>query len=169
MNPLHVDFTVKYADTLGMMDRYEEAVAILERLERTPEAPAYAKQWLGYFLLFVNREDEAIRYSEEYHKLFPSESDSIFNIASAYAQKYCAELRERGKTQDPESANCRQALSKQKDALRGQPDYVETVRSKWTLPGASFDCFLRDQDFRSLVGLPSESTSTPPVSEQPGR
>jgi hypothetical protein len=30
MNPLHVDFTVKYADTLGMMDRYEEAVAILE-------------------------------------------------------------------------------------------------------------------------------------------
>jgi hypothetical protein len=69
LNPLHVDFTVKYADTLGMMDRHEEAVAILERLEHTPEAPAYVKQWLGYFLLFVNREDEAIRYSEEYHRL----------------------------------------------------------------------------------------------------
>jgi len=163
MNPLHVDFTVKYADTFGMMDRHEEAVAILERLERTPEAPAYVKQWLGYFLLFVNREDEAIRYSEEYHKLFPSESDSIFNIASAYAQKYCAELRESGKTQDPESANRRQALSKLKEALRGQPDYVETVRSRWTRPGESFDCFLRDPDFRSIVGLPPESPANTPA------
>jgi hypothetical protein len=61
LNPLHVDFTVKYADTLGMMDRYDEAVAVLERLEGTPDAPAYVEQWLGYFLLFVDRLDESIR------------------------------------------------------------------------------------------------------------
>jgi len=157
MNPLHVDFTVKYADTLSMMERYEEAVAVLERLDRTPEAPAYIKQWLGFFCLFVDREDDAIRYSEEYHKLFPTESDSVFNMASAYAQKYCAELRTSGKTQDRDSENRRQALDKLKEALRGEPDYVETVRNKWTQSGASFDCFLHDPDFRSLVDLPPEA------------
>jgi tetratricopeptide (TPR) repeat protein len=156
MNPLHVDFTVKYADILGIMDRYDEAVAILERLEHTPEAPAYLKQWLGYFLLFVNREDDAIRYSEEYHKLFPDESDSIFNVASAYAQKYCAELQSVSKTQDLNSENRQLALTKLKEALRGEPEYVEVVRSKWTEKGASFDCFLNDREFRSLVGLPEE-------------
>ena len=156
MNPLHVDFTVKYADTLGMMDRYEEAVAVLEKLDRTPEAPAYVKQWLGYFLLFVDRLDDAIRYSEEYHKLFPDESDSIFNVASAYAQKYCDELRAAGKSEYLDSENRRLALAKLKEALRGEPEYVETVRSKWTQTGESFDCFLHDKDFRSLVGLPKE-------------
>lgn len=167
MNPLHVDFTVKYADTLGMMDRYEEAVAILEKLERTPEAPAYIKQWLGYFYLFVDREDEAIRYSEEYHKLFPAESDSIFNMASAYAQKYCAELHTSGKIRDRESENRRQALSKLKEALRGEPDYVETVRNKWTQSGGSFDCFLHDPDFRSLVELPPEASTNTAVPARP--
>ncbi len=142
------------------MDRYEEAVAILERLERTPEAPAYLKQWLGYFLLFVDKEDDAIRYSEEYHKLFPDESDSIYNVASAYAQKYCRELQSVGKAQDVTSENRRLALAKLKEALRGEPEYVEVVKSKWTQKGASFDCFLHDGEFRSLVGLPEESSTT---------
>jgi tetratricopeptide (TPR) repeat protein len=156
MNPLHVDFTVKYADTLGMMDRYEEAVAILERLEHTPEAPAYVKQWLGYFLLFVDRMDDAIRYSEEYHRLFPAESDSVFNVASAYAQKYCGELSQSGQSSNPDSVSRKLAISNLREALRGEPEYAETVRTKWTEKGESFDCFLSDRDFRSLVGLPVE-------------
>jgi len=156
MNPLHVDLTVKLADTLGMMDRYVEAVAILEKIECTPEAPAYVKQWLGYFLLFVDRTDEAIQFSEEYHKLFPDESDSIFNVASAYAQKHCAELRERGMQQHVSSENRKLALAKLKEALRYQPEYAATVKDKWTQKGESFDCFLHDKDFRLLVGLPDE-------------
>jgi tetratricopeptide (TPR) repeat protein len=157
MNPLHMDLTVKLADTLGMMDRYVEAVAILEKVECTPEAPAYVKQWLGYFLLFVDRTDEAIRYSEEYHKLFPDESDSIFNVETAYAQKYCDELRESGMRQDVSSANRKRALEELKEALRGEPEYADTVKNKWTQEGESFDCFLHDKDFRVLVGLPEES------------
>jgi hypothetical protein len=51
INPQHVDFAAKYADLLGMLDRDVEAAAILERIEMTPEAPAYIEQWLGYYLL----------------------------------------------------------------------------------------------------------------------
>jgi hypothetical protein len=159
MNPLHVDFTVKYADTLGMMDRYDEAVAILERLERTPDAPAYVKQWLGYFLLFVDdRLTDSIKYSDAYHQLFPSEYDSVFNIACAYAQMYCRELHDSGQKQDLNSKNRRLALDKLKEALRSDAEYAETVSTKWTVAGESFDCFLHDAEFRSLTKLPAESS-----------
>lgn len=160
MNPLHVDLTVKLADVLGMMDRYVEAVSILEKLECTPEAPAYLKQWLGYFLLFVDRNDEAIRYSEEYHKLFPDEHDSIFNIASAYAQKHCSEIHRQEAEQGMNSENRKLALEKLKEALRGEPDYAETVRTKWIRRGESFDCFADDKEFRSIVCLPEKPTSS---------
>src|SRR5579859_434657 len=48
INPLHVDLTAKYADILSLLGRPAEAVSILERLERTPESPAYVREWLGY-------------------------------------------------------------------------------------------------------------------------
>jgi len=157
MNPLYVDLTVKYADTLSMMDRYEEAVAILERLEQTPDAPAYVKQWLGYFLLFVDKRlPDAIRYSESYHQLFPNESDSVFNIACAYAQMYCDELRNSEQKEDLNSKSRRLALDKLKEALRSDPEYAETVGTKWTVPTESFQCFLHDAEFRVLVRLPAE-------------
>jgi tetratricopeptide (TPR) repeat protein len=162
LNPLHVDFTVKYADTLGMMDRYDEAAAILERLERTPDAPAYVEQWLGYFLLFVDRPDDAIKYSEAYHARFPHEFDSVFNIACAYAQKYCEELRQTGQSQNLDSENRRRALTRLREALRSEPEYEEIVRTKWTEPGDSFDCFLHDREFRALVHLSDESTADLP-------
>ena len=153
MNPLHVDLTMKLADTFGIMNRYVEAVAVLEKLECTPDAPAYIKQWLGYFLLFVDRTDDAIKYSEEYHRLFPDESDSTFNIASAYAQKYCEELRKAKTKQNEASANRKLALEKLQEALRAQPDYVDTVKERWTKKGESFDCFVNDTEFNTLVGL----------------
>jgi tetratricopeptide (TPR) repeat protein len=157
INPLHVDLTVKCADALSMMDRYDEAVALLERLERTPEAPAYAKQWLGCFLLSVDgRADDAIRYSEEYHRLFPNESDSIFNVAYAYAQKYADELREKGQREDPQSHNRKLALANLRSALQRQPDYAATVRTSWTKPGEGFFALLHDKEFRQVVDLPPE-------------
>jgi tetratricopeptide (TPR) repeat protein len=160
INPLHVDLTLKYADVLAMMDQYDEAVAILERLERSPEAPAYIKQWLGYFLLSLPaRLDDSIRYSQEYHNLFPSETDTFFNVAYAYGLKYCDELRTAGKTSDGQSANRAQALASLKQGLQAQPDYAETVRIKSTQEGKGYECLLHDKDFRTLVGLPPEEHS----------
>jgi len=156
MNPLHVDFTVKHAAILGILNRNDEAIAILEGLYRRPEAPAYVSQWLGYFLVGVpDRLDDSIRYSQAYHAMFPNESDAPYNIANAYARKYCREVRAGGKEVDP--GNRQLALSNLKEALARQPAYADTVREKWTQPDGSFNCLLHDQEFRSLVGLPAES------------
>jgi hypothetical protein len=76
------------------------------------------------------------------------EHDSIFNIASAYAQKYCGEIREQGAQPPTNSENLKRALEKLKEALRGELDYAETVRAKWTEKGESFDCFADDKEFR---------------------
>lgn len=149
LNPLHVDLTVKYADTLGILEQYDQAVAILERLEGTPEAPAYIKQWLGYYLLFVpHRLDDAMRYCMQYLNTFPGDPDTLFNVACAYAQKYCGEV---GQDKADQSDNRKMALSTLRDALSRNPGYAEIVRIKWTQRGESFDCFARDEDFRAIV------------------
>lgn len=161
MNPLHVDLTVKYADLLGITDRYDEAVAILERLQDTTDAPAYVKQWLGYFLLFVpNRENDAIRYSRQYHEAFPEESDALFNVACAYAQKYCKQTRSGKETTTANAEDRRLALANLREALEADPDFAGTIREKWTKPGESFAYFARDKEFRTLVGLPVEPTDS---------
>ncbi|MGO9434764.1 MAG: tetratricopeptide repeat protein [Terracidiphilus sp.] len=153
MNPQHVDLTLKYADTLGILERYDEAVSMLERLVRTADAPAYTWQWLGYYLLYVDREDDAVRYSEEYHRLFPDESDTFFNIACAYAQKYCRGVR--CNASGNELANNRQlALKNLKEALRCEPEMAETVREKYSQKGESFDCLANDDEYLALVGRP---------------
>jgi tetratricopeptide (TPR) repeat protein len=150
INPQHLDFQVKYADLFGMMDRNTEAAAILERIEITPEAPAYLKQWLGYYLLFVpGRVDDAIRYSETYHAQFPEESDSFFNIAHGYCKKYCDELRASAKSQDPESHNRQLALKNLKEGLRFQPAFAASVRRKWLARDCS--CVAQDGEFNALL------------------
>lgn len=156
MNPLQVDFTAKHAAILGVMNRYNEAVAILEGLDRRPETPAYVKQWLGYFLAEVpDRLDDSIRYSQAYHAMFPGESDALYNIAKAYAKKYCRGLQAGEKQAHPSDRHL--ALSNLKEALDRQPAFAPTVRDKWTQRDGSFHCLLHDQEFRSLVGLPAES------------
>jgi len=157
MNPLHADLTAKHADVLGMMDCYSEAVVTLERLNQSPEAPAYVEQWLGYFLLFLpNREDDAIRYSKKYHERFPDEQDSLFNAACGYAQKYCKELRRSKRSQDPDSENRRKALDLLKEALDKEPGYREVVRTEWIEPDESFECLSNDEEFRRLVELQND-------------
>ena len=128
INPIHVDLGVKYADMLGVLDRYDEAVSILERIERTVDAPAYIRQWLGYYLIKVGRDDlEAIQYSSKYHEQFPDESDTFFNIARAYAHKYCNELASSEEKALPKSENRKRALENLKNGLRAQPDYAEIL------------------------------------------
>jgi tetratricopeptide (TPR) repeat protein len=162
MNPMHVDLTMKYADMLGASNEFDAAVAVLERLASRPEAPMLVKQWLGYFLLEVpSRLNDAIRYSQEYLKLFPDDQDAPFNMACAYAQMYCRDLISSKKTTDPESDNRRKAIENLTEALRRDPNYADTVRTKWTAKGESFDCFTSDPEFLRLVVMPTQST--PPV------
>jgi tetratricopeptide (TPR) repeat protein len=158
VNPLHVDLSVKYADMLGVLDRYDEAVSILERIERTVDAPAYVRQWLGYYLIKVDRSDEAIQYSKEYHEQFPDESDTFFNIARAYARKYCNEVASSGQKALPNSENRRYAVENLRKGLRAQPDYAEILRKKWASPDPDdeeWQCLMADPELRSLVGLPA--------------
>lgn len=157
MNPLHPDLSAKYADVLGMLEEYDKAVAILERLEKSPEAPAYIRQWLGYFLLYIpGREDDAIRISKEYHDQFPTESDATFNVACGYAQKYNNELKHFKVKRLPNSENRRTALELLRASLEADPDYAKHVRTTLIKRGESFECLLQDADFREIVGLPPE-------------
>jgi len=34
----------------------------------------------------------------------------------------------------------------------------EVVQTQWTKQGEAFDCLLHDDEFRAIVGLPSETT-----------
>ena len=159
LNPQHGDLTARYADVLWMQDSHSDAVLTLERLMMSTEAPAFVQQWLGYFLLFVpHREDDAIRISQDYHKRFPDEYDTFFNVACAYAQKYSHELREREIPADPESSNRRLALQNLKDGLKGEPEYAKTVREEWIEPDEFFHVLADDEEFRRIVGLDPASS-----------
>jgi tetratricopeptide (TPR) repeat protein len=157
MNPLHVDLTTKYADMLAADENYGAAAAVLDRLAAQPESPVFVKQWQGYVLRYIaDRLDDSIKLSEQYHSLFPDESDTYFNIAYAYAHKYEEELRAAGLTTKPDSTNREKALSTLKVALSKQADMLEVVRKKWTGQGEAFECLLHDKEFRTIVGLPAE-------------
>jgi len=154
LNPQHGDLTARYADVLWMQDSHADAVLTLERLIMSTEAPAFVQKWLGYFLLFVpNREDEAIRISQEYHNRFPDEDDTFFNIACAYAEKYSRELIEREISKDPESTNRRLAIQNLKQGLKGEPEFAKTVREEWIEPDYFFHVFADDNEVPRVVGL----------------
>jgi tetratricopeptide (TPR) repeat protein len=151
--------SVKYADMLGILDRYDEAASILERIERTADAPAYIRQWLGYYLIKVDRSDEAIQYSKKYHEQFPDESDTFFNIARAYAHKYCNELTLSGEKALPKSENRDRALENEEGASRSTRLYRDTeeevgsarprprgVAVPYEGPRAACPCGLTDSD-----------------------
>lgn len=160
MNPMHVDLTTKYADMLSADEDYSAAAAVLDRLAAQPEAPLFVRQWQGYVLRHIaNRLDESITLSEQYHSLFPDESDTYFNVAYAYANKYSEELGAARLPSKSDSANREKALSTLKLALSKQPDMLDIVRTKWTQPGEAFECMLHDPDFRAIVDLPTEKAA----------
>jgi tetratricopeptide (TPR) repeat protein len=151
MNPLHTDLTMKYAEILGANEDYEAAVGVLERLILRPEAPVLVKQWLGYYLRFMpDRADDAIRYSEEYHRLFSDEADTFFNIGYAYGRKYCSELRTSGKVEDAQSVNRLKAIENLRAGLREHPTMTENVR-KWSEAGKPLECLKDDKEFQALI------------------
>jgi len=158
MNPQHADFTLKLADMIAATGDYETAVGVLERLVRQPDAPIVVRQWLGYFLLMVpGRLRDSVRYSEEYRNLLGEDTDSLFNLASAYARAFCENVVELG----PPEENHRKALTYLRQALQREPDYADVVKTKWIERGESFTCFVSDKEFRSLVGLDSGVVNAP--------
>jgi tetratricopeptide (TPR) repeat protein len=157
INPEHIDLTIKHADLLGMLDRNREAVNVLERLQPLPEAPAFVDQWLGYYLLFLpNREEDAIHCSTAYLSKFPESNEARRNLACAYAQKLCHAHGDCSDPLDHEAVNYREAIRNLRIAVHDNPDYVPTIREKWTAPKGSFACFLHDPVFRQIVQLPSD-------------
>jgi tetratricopeptide (TPR) repeat protein len=150
VNPLHADLTVKQADVLATLRRYEEAVGLLEGLRRRPDAPAFVKQWLGYMYLYVDRLDDSLKMSEEYRQAFPDDNDSLFNIACAHAQRYCT-LKQTGTDATAMLKSHDEALSTLEEALRREPTYATTVGTEWVKPGESFPCFKDDPRFLQIV------------------
>ena len=158
-NPHNVDLVTKYADMLTVTGDYTGAVGILERLVRQPDAPLMVRQWLGYFLLYVShRAVDAIKYSNDYRALVGEDTDSLFNIACAYAQAYCEGPGAEPGLEDP-ATNHAQALEFLKLALEREPDYAATVLGKWAKPGESFSCFAQDPDFVRLVAPKTPATA----------
>jgi hypothetical protein len=77
-------------------------------------------------------------------------------------------LEDSGEKSIYESENRKQALSLLKQGLQRDPDFVETVRTKWIKPDESFYSLANDPDFLALVASkPSESTNTPTGSGVP--
>ncbi len=152
MNPTHVDMTVKRAAIAGVMKKTEETIAILEKLNRRPEAPLYVKEWLGFYLLdFPDRLDESIQYSELYHSILPEESDSLFNIAAAYGRKYSRDVESPNRQPSPKDREL--ALSYLRRGLNRQPGYATTVREKMTGPDGSFRSLKDDSEFCSMLAV----------------
>jgi uncharacterized protein (DUF433 family) len=153
LNPLHADLTMKYADMLGQDGQLDAAEAVLEGLTARPEVPAVVAQWLGYYLRSnPSRVDKSIEYSNKFLALFPGDNGTKFNLAYAYGVKYCQELKAKGSTSDPSSANRQKALEYLGAALSEYPDFKTTVATKWIDEGKGFECLASDEVFKKLVG-----------------
>jgi tetratricopeptide (TPR) repeat protein len=151
LNPHHADLTTKYADMLAVTKDFAGAVSILERMLRQPDSPLVVRQWLGYYLLFVpKRLADAVRYSEEFRQLVGENTDSLFNIACAYAQAYCEGPSTEPGMEDAQ-INHDKALDFLRLALLREPDYASIVLTKWTNKNESFACFATDAAFLALV------------------
>jgi tetratricopeptide (TPR) repeat protein len=170
MNPNHADLRAKYADVLSMLERYDDAVTVIEPLAKSTDGPAYTRQWLGYFLLFVDREWEAIGLSEEYVKQFPALNHAYFNTACGYAQLYGemqdAELRgpasgteiSKPKPGGPHPKMGKESLRAHaigwlKEGLDLDPDYAEKIKEDLMRPDESFGSMADDGEFRKVLSI----------------
>lgn len=159
MNPMHMDLTMKYSEMVAAAGDKDSAVSILQRISQMPEAPVLVWEWIGYYLRSnPARADDAIRYCEDYHRMYPDETDSLFNLAYAYAIKYRTELKGLRAAEKLDSENRQKALDFLQTALQDQPEMKEAVQ-KWFQPGNDLEFLLHDNDVRNLVGLPKEAAA----------
>jgi tetratricopeptide (TPR) repeat protein len=151
-DPLDPEFNIKLADIYGMQKQYDEAVSILERLERDEDSPQYVQQWLGYFLLFIDgRELDAVRHSLEFYERFPDESPCLLNVARAYAQLYAQELHKRNVKAILHSKNRQKSLSYLQQAVKANPALQEEAL-KHSVEGDSFETLAADTEFKRIAG-----------------
>lgn len=159
LNPNHADIRAKYADVLSMVERYEEAVAVIEALAKSTDGPAYTLQWLGYFLLFVDdRERDAIALSKEYAQRFPFLDHAYFNVACGYAQLHGKSSKKSetaalslGK-EILNSDDCKaEALAWLKKGLAIDPEYAEEIKEDQLGPGESFTSLADDLEFKRVL------------------
>lgn len=154
INPLHADLTMKCADMLGDDHQEDAAVALLENLVVRAETPAVAFQWLGFYLRSNSEQlDNSIFYSRKFLELFPGDRATRFNLAYAYAEKYCEELRESGAEIIPNSVNRVEALGILGAIVREQPDYKKDVE-KSIHQHKGFACFRGDEIFEEIMRRP---------------
>jgi tetratricopeptide (TPR) repeat protein len=150
-DPTNPDFQIKLADLLGMRGRYDEAVSIIERLEREDHSPQFIEQWLGYFLLFIpGRELDAIKHSMSFHNRFPDESSGLFNASCGYAQLYTAELRQKGLKELSDSANRIESLRLLRQAISEEPDLAALAKNH-SDSSDSFESLVSDPEFVRLT------------------
>lgn len=159
MNPNHADVRAKFADVLSMMERYEEAVAIIEPLAKSTDGPAYTRQWLGYFLLFVDdRESDAIALSKEYAQRFPFLDHAYFNVACGYAQLHAKIPQESkkaitsaSKKENKRDEYKRESLDWLGKGLAIDPEYAEEIKEDQLGAGESFTSLAEDPEFRRTL------------------
>jgi tetratricopeptide (TPR) repeat protein len=157
-DPTNPEFRMKLADVFLLRGRYDEAAAIIERLEREDDSPQLIQQWLGYFLLFIEgREADSIKHSLAFHNRFPDESSGLFNAACGYAQLYEVELREANSKSLPHSANRLESLKYLREGIRSDSDLRALARSH-SETGASFESLATDNDFLQLTANPEKTT-----------
>jgi len=170
-DPINIDFSVKLGDLYWMQERHDETVAIFERLVKDSDSPQYTRQWLGYYLLYVDgREQDGIDYSLKYFELFPTEPSAIFNASCGYAQLYFLEKElvehdDSGPKVLVESKNRMLSLDYLRRAIRIDADYKSWAR-KYAAEGDSFESLMTDAEFRRLVNFqdalePSMPTEIP--------
>jgi tetratricopeptide (TPR) repeat protein len=150
-DPLNISFSVKLADLFGMQERYAETASILERFVGDPDAPQYIRQWLGYYLLYIDgREQRAVDYSLEYFRLFPTQASAPFNASCGYAQLYLIELQGLGVSAVPDSENRRKSLEFLEQAIRMDPTSREWAR-KYAVVDESFESLISDEKFLEIT------------------
>jgi tetratricopeptide (TPR) repeat protein len=160
-DPLNIAFSIKLGDLYWMQDRYDETVAIFERLVKDPDSPQYSRQWLGYYLLYIDgRENDAIESSLKYFGLFPTEPAALFNASCGYAQLYLLEQQKPGATPDLSSDNRDLSLSSLRRAIRMDSDFKKLGR-KYAEIGDSFEALISDKEFRTLIDSSDEAKTNP--------
>jgi tetratricopeptide (TPR) repeat protein len=150
-DPLDPEFNIKLADIYGMQNQYEEAVSILERMERDEDSPQYVQQWLGYFLLYIEgREMDSIRHSLEYYERFRDESACLLNASRAYAQLYTQELQKRKVKAISHSKNRQKSLKYLEQAVKSDAEFKAIAR-KHAVEGDSFESLVTDNEFKRII------------------
>jgi tetratricopeptide (TPR) repeat protein len=151
IDPIDPEPQLKLAEVYGMLDDIESCLSILEKLRLNEEAPQYLEQWLGFYLLLVpDREEDAIRHSQEFLKKFARNESSLFNVARGYAQ-----MLNRPLDDEPNGISVRadyreKALVYLRTGIEIDPELKSSAKEK-AQPRGSFESLANDSEFLEII------------------